>query len=201
MIESGRVKVDRDEARSRFWLSQLVARPDARARDLGIPFEGTPGPLNAITDVRGVEVGQKTLIEGEGPSEGRRRSGADRCHVIFPRGHADLRPVYGGFFDLNGNGEMTGRAYLEDFGIVQGPIGISDTNAVGQVYAGIQQWSASASGQRPGPSLPKPGAAISTTSKVFTSLPIPRCCARCGQAGPGRGRQCRRRDRHGLLRL
>ena len=48
---------------------------------------------------------------------------------------------YGGFFDLNGNGEMTGRAYLEDFGIVQGPIGLSDTNAVGQVYAGIQQWS------------------------------------------------------------
>jgi len=49
--------------------------------------------------------------------------------------------VYGGFFDLNGNGEMTGRAYLEDYGIVQGPIGISDTNAIGQVYAGIQRWS------------------------------------------------------------
>lgn len=110
-----------------------AAQLDPRARDLGIPFEGAPGPLNAITDVRGVEVGQKTLIEGDAVRTG--------VTVVFPRGHADMRPVYGGFFDLNGNGEMTGRAYLEDFGIVQGPIGISDTNAVGQVYAGIQQWS------------------------------------------------------------
>jgi D-aminopeptidase len=105
----------------------------ARGRDLGVPFEGTPGPLNAITDVPGVEVGQKTLIEGSDV-----RSGVT---VIFPRGHVNPKPVYGGFFDLNGNGEMTGRAYLEDFGIVQGPIGISDTNAIGQVYAGIQLWS------------------------------------------------------------
>ena len=67
--------------------------------------------------------------------------------VVFPRGHADKRPVYGGFFNLNGNGEMTGRAYLEDFGIVQGPIGISDTNAVGQVYSAIQQWSAKKFGE------------------------------------------------------
>jgi len=115
---------------------------EGRARDLGIPFEGVPGRLNAITDVPGVEIGQKTLIEGAGPLKvgvGPVRTGVT---VIFPRGHADSRPVYGGFFDLNGNGEMTGRAYLEDFGIVQGPIGISDTNAVGQVYAGIQQWNA-----------------------------------------------------------
>jgi D-aminopeptidase len=110
-----------------------ASQTEARARDLGIPFEGMRGPLNAITDVRGVEVGQKTLIEGQDVRTG--------VTVIFPRGHADRRPVYGGFFDLNGNGEMTGRIYLEDFGIVQGPIGISDTNAVGQVYAGIQQWS------------------------------------------------------------
>jgi D-aminopeptidase len=110
-----------------------TTQAEGRARDLGIPFEGRPGPLNAITDIPGVEVGQKTLIEGD-----RVRTGVT---VIFPRGHADPRPVYGGFFDLNGNGEMTGRAYLEDFGIVQGPIGISDTNAIGQVYAGIQQWS------------------------------------------------------------
>lgn len=109
-----------------------ATQADARARDLGIPFEGAPGPLNAITDVPGVEVGQKTLIEGVDIRTG--------VTVIFPRGHADARPAYGGFFDLNGNGEMTGRAYLEDFGVVQGPIGISDTNAIGQVYAGIQQW-------------------------------------------------------------
>jgi D-aminopeptidase len=115
-------------------LALLATQTQGRARDLGIPFEGTPGPMNAITDVPGVEVGQKTLIEGPNVRTG--------VTVIFPRGHADKRPVYGGFFDLNGNGEMTGRAYLEDFGIVQGPIGISDTNAVGQVYAGIQQWTA-----------------------------------------------------------
>jgi L-aminopeptidase/D-esterase-like protein len=112
----------------------------ARARDLGIPFEGAPGPLNAITDVPGVEVGQKTLISGEGPlkvGSGPVRTGVT---AVLPRGRADGRSVYGGFFDLNGNGEMTGRAYLEDFGIVQGPIGITDTNGIGQVYAGIQQW-------------------------------------------------------------
>jgi len=122
-------------------LALAASHADARARDLGIPFDGTPGPLNAITDIQGVEVGQKTLIEGDGPLKlgvGPVRTGVT---VIFPRGRADSRPVYGGFFDLNGNGEMTGRAYLEDFGIVQGPIGISDTNAIGQVYAGIQQWS------------------------------------------------------------
>lgn len=123
-----------------FLLAIAAAHPKERARDLKIPFEGTPGPLNSITDVPNVEVGQQTLIEGEGPLKvgfGPVRTGVT---IIFPRGHADPRPVYGGFFDLNGNGEMTGRAYLEDFGIVQGPIGLSDTNAVGQVYAGIQQW-------------------------------------------------------------
>jgi len=104
----------------------------SRARDLGIPLEGTPGPLNAITDVPGVEVGHKTLIEGPAVRTG--------VTVIFPRGRSDGRAVYGGFFDLNGNGEMTGRAYLEDFGVVHGPIGLTDTNAIGQVYAGIQQW-------------------------------------------------------------
>jgi D-aminopeptidase len=118
-----------------------AGQADGRARDLGIPFDGKPGPLNAITDVRGVEVGQVTLIAGDGALKvgaGPVRTGVT---AIFPRGRANFRPVYGGFFDLNGNGEMTGRAYLEDFGIVQGPIGLSDTNAIGQVYAGIQQWS------------------------------------------------------------
>jgi len=113
-------------------LTLASPQANARARDLGIPFEGKPGPLNAVTDIPGVEVGQKTLMEGQNVRTG--------VTVIFPRGHANAKPVYGGFFDLNGNGEMTGRAYLEDFGIVQGPIGISDTNAVGQVYAGIQKW-------------------------------------------------------------
>ena len=120
-------------------LSLASTQLEARARDLGIPFEGVPGPLNAITDVRDVEVGQKTLIEGADVRTG--------VTVIFPRGHVDNRPVYGGFFDLNGNGEMTGRAYLEDFGVVQGPIGLTDTNGIGQVYAGIQQWSSKTSGE------------------------------------------------------
>ena len=120
-------------------LTLAAGQAEGRARDLGIPFEGKPGPLNAITDIAGVEVGQKTLIEGQNIRTG--------VTAIFPRGHADKRPVSGGFFDLNGDGEMTGRAYLEDYGIVQGPIGISDTNAVGQVYAGIQQWSAKKFGE------------------------------------------------------
>jgi D-aminopeptidase len=124
-----------------------AAQADARARDLGVPFEGTPGPLNAITDVSGVEVGQATLIEGDGALKtgvGPVRTGVT---VILPRGRSDGRAVYGGFFDLNGNGEMTGRAYLEGFGVVQGPIGLTDSNAVGQVYAGIQQWSSKRTGE------------------------------------------------------
>jgi L-aminopeptidase/D-esterase-like protein len=126
-------------------LLAVLAQPASaqRARDLGVPFEGTPGPLNAITDIAGVEVGQVTLIAGEGALKvgtGPVRTGVT---VVFPRGKALAdKPVYGGFFDLNGNGEMTGRAYLEDFGIVQGPIGLTDTNAIGQVYTGIQQWTA-----------------------------------------------------------
>src|ERR1700733_1255565 len=111
-----------------------------RARALGVPFEGTPGPLDAITDVTGVEVGQISIVSGEGPLKvgvGPVRTGVT---IIFPRGSANPNLVYGGFFDLNGNGEMTGQSYLQDFGVVEGPIGITNTNAIGQVYAGIQQW-------------------------------------------------------------
>ena len=111
-----------------------------RARDLGVPFEGTPGPDNAITDVVGVEVGQVTRIEGNGPLKigvGPIRTGVT---VVLPRGRSSAKAVYGGFFNLNGNGELTGQSYLQDFGVIIGPIGISNTNAIGQVYAGIQQW-------------------------------------------------------------
>jgi len=111
-----------------------------RARGLGVPFEGTPGPGNAITDVPGVEVGQVTHVSGDGPLKvgtGPIRTGVT---VVLPRGRASADSVYGGFFDLNGNGELTGQAYLQDFGVAIGPIGISNTNAIGQVYAGIQQW-------------------------------------------------------------
>src|SRR4029077_18213149 len=111
-----------------------------RARDIGVPFEGAPGPLNAITDVPGVEVGQVSLISGQGPLKvgvGPVRTGVT---IIFPRGRANSQPVYGGFFYLNGNRGMTGPADLQDFGVIQGPIGITNTNAIGQVYAGIQSW-------------------------------------------------------------
>lgn len=111
-----------------------------RARDLGVPFEGTPGTNNAITDVAGVEVGHVTRIEGEGKREvgkGPIRTGVT---VVLPHGKDNSRPVSGGFYNLNGNGEMTGQSYLQDFGVVYGPIGISNTNAIGQVYAGIQEW-------------------------------------------------------------
>jgi D-aminopeptidase len=111
-----------------------------RARGLGVPFEGTPGTNNAITDVPGVEVGQVTHVSGDGPMKigtGPIRTGVT---VVLPRGRGSADSVYGGFFDLNGNGELTGQSYLQDFGVVIGPIGISNTNAIGQVYAGIQKW-------------------------------------------------------------
>ncbi len=116
------------------------AMAPVRARGLGVPFEGTPGPDNAITDVVGVEVGQVTHVSGEVPLKvgaGPIRTGVT---VVLPRGRTSADSVYGGFFNLNGNGELTGQSYLQDFGVVIGPIGISNTNAIGQVYAGIQQW-------------------------------------------------------------
>ena len=115
-----------------------AAQAQIRARTLGVPFEGTPGPLNAITDVPGVQVGQVTLISGAPGQPGPVvRTGVT---VVLPRGQASDAPVYGGYFDLNGNGELTGQAYLQDFGLVHGPIGITNTNAIGQVYAAIQRW-------------------------------------------------------------
>src|ERR1700678_3670969 len=116
-----------------------LAAAAERARDMGVPFEGTPGPLDAITDVTGVEVGQISIISGEGPLKvgvGPVRTGVT---IVFPRGSANPNLVYGGFFDLNGNGEMTGQSYLQDFGVVEVPIGITVTNAIGHEHAGIQQ--------------------------------------------------------------
>src|SRR5208282_6781886 len=91
-----------------------LAQGEPRARDLGIPFDGTPGPLNAITDVTGVEVGFTTLISGEGKlvvGQGPVRTGVT---AILPRGKDSLDPVFGASFALNGNGEMTGTAWLEE---------------------------------------------------------------------------------------
>ena len=112
-----------------------------RARDVGILFEGTPGKFNSITDVAGVEVGYTTLISGEGAlkvGEGPVRTGVT---AILPRGHESLNdPVYAGFFSLNGNGEMTGTAWLEESGFLEGPIVITNTHSVGVARDAVIAW-------------------------------------------------------------
>jgi D-aminopeptidase len=110
------------------WLAVPSRAAEPRARDLGIPFDfGQPGPLNAITDVKGVEVGQVTLIEGEGVRTG--------VTAVLPRGKGDAarRPVFAGHFSLNGNGEMTGLPWVEESGLLDGPVLITNTNSVGVV--------------------------------------------------------------------
>jgi D-aminopeptidase len=108
-----------------------VSQNSSRARDLGIPFDGAPGPLDAITDVKGVEVGDTTLISGNGPLKvgvGPIRTGVT---VVFPRGKADPDPVYAGWFAQNGNGEMTGTTWIEESGFLETPIAITNTHSVG----------------------------------------------------------------------
>ena len=125
------------------WLlssTQLFATQRDRARDLGIPFIGETGPLNGITDVRGVEVGHKTLISGHGPlvrGVGPIRTGVT---VIHPRGKASTEGVYGGWFTLNASGEMTGTTWLQERGLIDGPIGITNTHSVGIVRDAFVGW-------------------------------------------------------------
>ena len=112
-----------------------------RARDLGIPFEGTPGKLNGITDVPGVEVGYTTLISGEGKLEVGKGPVRTGVTAILPRGHSSLNdPVYAGFFSLNGNGEMTGTAWVEESGFLEGPIAITNTHSVGVARDAVIAW-------------------------------------------------------------
>src|SRR5213596_3182685 len=112
-----------------------------RARDLGIPFEGTPGKFNAITDVPGVEVGYTTLISGEGKLEVGKGPVRTGVTAILPRGHASLNdPVYAGFFSLNGNGEMTGTAWVDESGFLEGPIVITNTHSVGIARDAVIAW-------------------------------------------------------------
>src|SRR5262245_32651320 len=111
-----------------------------RARDLGIPFDGTPGPLNAITDVSGVEVGQTTIIRGNGKllvGQGPVRTGVT---AILPRGRNSDDNVMGAWFTLNGNGEMTGTTWLEESGFLGGPIMITNTHSVGVVHDAVIEW-------------------------------------------------------------
>ena len=108
--------------------------PAPRARDLGIPFDGKPGPLNAITDVQGVQIGQVTLIE-DLPDGHKVRTGLT---AILPRGHDTYdTPVFGGWSPLNGNGEMTGTAWIDEGGEVEGPIVTTSTHSVGVVRDGV----------------------------------------------------------------
>lgn len=121
-------------------VSHLSAQPRPRARDLGVPFEGTPGPLNAITDVKGVEVGHSTIIRGEGrlePGKGPVRTGVTAVH---PRGKSSAEPVFAGWFSLNGNGEMTGTAWVEESGLLESPVLITNTHSVGVVRDAVIQW-------------------------------------------------------------
>jgi D-aminopeptidase len=105
-----------------------------RARDLGVPFEGSPGADNAITDIMGVEVGHTTLIEGDSVRTG--------VTVVWPRGKDSTDPVFGGWFSLNGNGEMTGTTWVEESGFVDGPIFITNTHSVGVVRDAYIRWQA-----------------------------------------------------------
>src|SRR6201997_1141924 len=112
-----------------------------RARDLGVPFEGTPGELNAITDVRGVEVGQTTLVEGEGKlvvGKGPVRTGVT---AILPLGKDNSNTaVPAAVYSFNGNGEMTGSAWVEESGFLEGPILLTNTHSVGVVRDAVVEW-------------------------------------------------------------
>jgi len=116
------------------------AQNKPRARDLGVPFDGTPGSLNAITDVKGVEVGHTTLISGDGPLKvgvGPVRTGVT---AVLPRGKNSTDPVFAGWFTLNGNGEMTGTTWVEESGFLDGPVMITNTHSVGVVRDAVIAW-------------------------------------------------------------
>ena len=119
-------------------ISDAQVKP--RARDLGIPFSGTPGKLNAITDVKGVEVGYKTLIEGNGKlitGKGPVRTGVT---AIFPRGKGSLERVFAAWYTLNGNGEMTGTTWVKESGGLGSPVLITNTHSVGVVRDAVIEW-------------------------------------------------------------
>ncbi len=116
------------------------AQMKPRARDLGVPFEGTPGSLNAITDVNGDEVGLVTIISGTGTLRvgvGPVRTGVT---AILPRGKASSDQVFSGWFSINGNGEMTGTTWIEEAGLLEGPIFITNTHSVGTVRDSAIAW-------------------------------------------------------------
>jgi D-aminopeptidase len=111
-----------------------------RARDLGVPFDGTPGRFNAITDVAGIEVGHTTLLSGQGAlvrGKGPVRTGVT---AVLPRGKGSFDPVFAAWFPLNGNGEMTGTTWIQESGFLEGPILITNTHSVGVVRDATIDW-------------------------------------------------------------
>jgi D-aminopeptidase len=121
-------------------ISSFAQTAKPRARDLGIPFDGTPGKYNAITDVAGVEVGYKTLIEGSGKlikGKGPVRTGVT---AIFPKGKGSLDRVFAAWFTLNGNGEMTGTTWVDESGGLGSPVLITNTHSVGIVRDAVIEW-------------------------------------------------------------
>lgn len=118
----------------------MSAQTKPRARDLGVPLEGTPGPLNAITDVAGIEVGHRTIISGDGKLEVGKGPVRTGVTAIWPRGKASSDPVFAGWFSQNGNGEMTGTPWLEESGFADGPILITNTHSVGVVRDSFLGW-------------------------------------------------------------
>ena len=119
----------------------VVESKIVRARDLGIPFEGRPGRFNAITDVAGVEVGYTTLISGDGKLEVGKGPVRTGVTAILPRGRDSINdPVYAGFVSFNGNGEVTGAAWIEESGFLDGPIVITNTDSVGLARDAVIAW-------------------------------------------------------------
>lgn len=120
--------------------SALAAQAKPRGRDLGIPFPGTPGPNNAITDVAGVAVGHSTIIRGSGRlvvGQGPVRTGVT---AILTRPKGDWNPVFAATFALNGNGDMTGTQWIAESGFLEGPILLTGTHSVGTVRDAAIQW-------------------------------------------------------------
>lgn len=112
-----------------------------RARDLGVPFDGTPGSLNAITDVAGVTVGHTTLISGEGKLEVGKGPVRTGITAVLPRGKDSMNnPVFAGWFSQNGNGEMTGTTWVGESGFLEGPVMVTNTHSVGVVRDAVIQW-------------------------------------------------------------
>jgi L-aminopeptidase/D-esterase-like protein len=124
-----------------FAVQMSFAQPaKPRARDVGVPFDGTPGPFNAITDVAGVEVGLVTLISGEGKLEVGKGPVRTGVTVILPRGKANGDPAMAGWFSLNGNGEMTGTTWVDESGFLEGGVFITNTHSVGTVRDAAIEW-------------------------------------------------------------